>query len=134
MLYSGLGSASFYPEAGIHFFNMEAYTGNDIYCDRIIPRTVEVDVIKETEDVLAFHHTRPHWATHIIVIPKKHIPSLIDLATDSSGIATELLDTVAEIAKTVEKEEGGCTIFTTIGDNQQSKHLHIHIHNGAENT
>ena len=38
-----------------------------------------VEVVMENDDVLAFHHTRPHWAVHIVVVPKVHIPSLTNL-------------------------------------------------------
>jgi histidine triad (HIT) family protein len=108
------------------------YTGNDIYCDLIIPRKVELNVIEETPEVLAYYHTKPHWDTHIIVTPKVHVLDFVELAGRSDGLARQIFDVVARIADKVRKEEGGCTIFTTLGDNQNSKHLHIHIRNGAE--
>ncbi|WP_223292252.1 HIT domain-containing protein [Salipaludibacillus neizhouensis] len=51
---------------------------NDIYCDEILNGLLPVKKVIETERVLAFYHTRPKFEAHIVVIPKKHIPSLIE--------------------------------------------------------
>jgi histidine triad (HIT) family protein len=112
------------------------YTGNDIYCDVIIPGKVELNIIEETPEVLVYHHTNPHWDTHIIVIPKVHVADLVALASwpDDPTLARKFFDVVARVADKVRKEEGGCTVFTTLGDNQNSKHLHVHVRNGAERT
>lgn len=53
-----------------------AYQGNDFYCDVAIPHSQELQIVFEDECVLAFHHTRPFWQTHIVVAPKAHIASL----------------------------------------------------------
>ena len=67
----------------------EPYTGNDFYCDRVLNGRTPVDVVAETENVLAFHHTRPFWPVHIVVIPKRHIPSLVDLGSSLLRLATD---------------------------------------------
>jgi len=53
------------------------YTGDDIYCDEILSGRLPVEKVAETGRVLAFHHSRPFWPTHIVVIPKIHVSSLI---------------------------------------------------------
>ena len=52
----------------------------------------------ETDDVLAFHHTRPHWAVHIVVVPKVHIPSLTNLGGHNVELVYRLLDVVRDVA------------------------------------
>jgi histidine triad (HIT) family protein len=106
---------------------MSDYNGDDIYCDLIIPRKIPVEVIKETDDVLAFYHTKPFWPVHIIVTPKQHVPSLLELEND---LGKELLAAVKEIAAKVKEEQGACRVLTNLGDYQDSKHLHIHISSG----
>jgi histidine triad (HIT) family protein len=81
----------------------------------------------ETEDVLAFHHTRPYWALHIVVIPKLHIPSLTDLGGHSVELLHRLLDVVRQVASQVEREHGACRVVTNLGEYQDSKHLHFHV-------
>ena len=55
------------------------YTGTDFYCDMVFSGLVTVEVVAETDTVLAFHHTRPSFAVHIVIVPKRHIPSLVEL-------------------------------------------------------
>ncbi len=81
----------------------------------------------ETEDVLAFHHTRPYWALHIVVIPKLHIPSLTDLGGHSVELLHRLMDVVRQVASQVEREHGACRVITNLGEYQDSKHLHFHV-------
>lgn len=106
---------------------MANYTGNDIYCDLIIPRKLDIAIVKETDNILAYHHTRPFWPVHIVVTPKKHIASLLELEGD---LAKELLLVVKEIAKDVASKERAARVLTNLGEYQDSKHLHIHVSSG----
>lgn len=106
---------------------MTNYKGNDIYCDLIIPRKVDATIIKETDNILAFYHTRPYWPIHIVVTTKEHVPSLLELEEDLAG---QLLSVVKEIASTVKEKEGACRVLTNLGEYQDSKHLHIHVSSG----
>lgn len=80
----------------------------------------------ETERVLAFHHSRPFWPTHIVVIPKIHVSPLIgdDLTDDLLG---ELLGVVRSLARKVAEEHGEAGVMTYIGRFQHSKHLNWHV-------
>lgn len=42
----------------------------DFYCDEALSGRTPVEIVVETEDVLAFRHTRPFWPVHIVVVPK----------------------------------------------------------------
>ncbi len=46
------------------------YDGNDFYCDVALKGLMPLK--KRSEHVLAYHHSRPYWPVHIVVIPKKH--------------------------------------------------------------
>jgi histidine triad (HIT) family protein len=106
---------------------MTEYSGNDIYCDLIIPGKLPVKIVKETDHVLAFHHTKPYWPTHIVVTCKQHVPSLLELEGE---LAKELLAVVKEVARKVRDEQGACRVLTNLGTYQDSKHLHIHVSSG----
>ncbi|HET9448945.1 MAG TPA: HIT domain-containing protein [Steroidobacteraceae bacterium] len=97
---------------------------NDFYCDEALSGRTPVKVVRETDDVLAFHHTRPYWAVHIVVVPKVHVPSLTDLGGQDVSIVHRLLDVVREVAAEVEAQYGGCRVATNLGRYQDSKHLH----------
>lgn len=42
----------------------------DFYCEEVLSGKTKVEKILETDNVLAYYHTRPFWETHIVVIPK----------------------------------------------------------------
>ena len=100
---------------------------SDFYCDEALSGRTPVRIVMETEDVLAFHHTRPYWALHIVVIPKLHIPSLTDLGGHSVELLHRLMDVVRQVASQVEREHGACRVITNLGEYQDSKHLHFHV-------
>lgn len=103
---------------------------DDFYCDEVLSGKTRVDVVYETETVLAYHHTRPFWPVHIVVIPKLHVPSLTNLGDCDEGILSELLSMVRRVAAEVEEEHGAARVLTNLGRYQDSKHLHFHVNSG----
>ncbi|MFH1845532.1 MAG: HIT domain-containing protein [bacterium] len=103
---------------------------DDFYCDEVLSGKVSVRIVHETEDVLAYHHTRPYWPVHIVVIPKRHVPSLVDLGTEDPAILTNLLGVIRDVADRVLAEYGACRVLTNLGRYQDSKHLHFHVCSG----
>ncbi|MDX8342465.1 MULTISPECIES: HIT domain-containing protein [Rossellomorea] len=101
---------------------------NDFYCDEVLSGKTEVKKVLETDQVLAYHHTKPFYPVHIVAIPKQHIPSLLTLEDD--GLLLELMDVIKKVARMVTDEHGACKVITNLGDYQDSKHLHWHIVSG----
>lgn len=99
----------------------------DFYCDEVLSGKTPVRVVRETDDVLAYHHTRPHWPVHVVVIPKRHVPSLVDLGEADASLLAGLLEVVREVAGEISAEHGACRVLTNLGDYQESKHLHFHV-------
>lgn len=108
----------------------DQYTGSDFYCDVAIPDPTRLDVVHEDDLVLAFHHTRPFWQTHIVVVPKRHIGSLTTIGPSDEPDARRLLEVVQAIAADTERTTGAAAVLTNLGDYQDSKHLHVHVHSG----
>lgn len=104
----------------------------DFYCENVLSGSIEVDKVHETENVLAYHHTRPFWETHIVVIPKRHISSLLTLEVNDSELFLELFDVIRLVAADVVSKKGAARVLTNLGDYQDSKHLHFHIYSGKE--
>jgi histidine triad (HIT) family protein len=104
--------------------------GDDFYCEEALSGRTPVDVVVETDDVLAFRHTRPFWPVHIVVIPKRHVPSLVDLGGAGEGVLHAVLAVVRRVADQVVREHGACRVLTNLGRYQDSKHLHFHVNSG----
>ena len=102
----------------------------DFYCDEALSGRTPVEIVIETDDVLAFHHTQPYWPVHIVVVPKQHVPSLTDLGDADEGLLTTLLAVVRSVAADVERAHGAARVLTNLGRYQDSKHLHFHVASG----
>ena len=104
----------------------------DFYCDQVLSGKTPVQTVLETDNVLAYHHTRPFWETHIVVIPKRHIASLIALEETDREIFLELFEVIKKVAAQVTAEKGAARVLTNLGDDQESKHLHFHVNSGNQ--
>ncbi|HMV50474.1 MAG TPA: HIT domain-containing protein [Blastocatellia bacterium] len=102
----------------------------DFYCEEALSGRTPVNKVLETDTVLAFHHTRPFWPVHIVVIPKRHISSLLALESGDDELLLELFAVIKQIAAQVVAEHGAARVLTNLGKYQDSKHLHFHINSG----
>ena len=103
---------------------------DDFYCEQALSGKTPIDVVLETDDVLAFRHTHPFWPVHIVVVPKRHVPSLIDLGGADDTLLHRVLTVVRRVAEQVTREHGACRVLTNLGRYQDSKHLHFHVNSG----
>jgi len=103
---------------------------DDFYCDNVLSGKIEVDKVHETENVIAYHHTNPFWQTHIVVIPKRHISSLLTLESSDDAVFLELFEVIRKVADSVVAEKGAARVLTNLGEYQDSKHLHFHVYSG----
>ncbi|TVY00340.1 HIT domain-containing protein [Paenibacillus cremeus] len=99
----------------------------DFYCEEVLSGRTSVQKVLETERVLAYHHTRPFYPVHIVVIPKRHISSLLTLEESDNDLFIELMSVVKQVAGEVVSEHGACRVITNLGKYQDSKHLHFHL-------
>jgi len=99
----------------------------DFYCDEALSGRTPVDVVEDTGSVLAFHHTKPMFPVHIVVVPKLHTPSLVDLGEGGTPLLAEVMEVVRRVAADVTERHGACSVVTNLGDYQESKHLHVHV-------
>ena len=106
--------------------------GGDFYCDEVLSGNVAINKVMETKSVLAYHHTNPKWPVHIVIIPKFHVNSLIELIHDHRYVLVEAFEVIAAVVNKVQQEHGGCRLTTNFGRFQTSKHLHWHVFVGGD--
>ena len=105
---------------------------DDFYCDEVFSGKTTVQKVWETEQVLAYHHTRPFYEVHIVVNPKRHVLSLLTLEESDTTLLLELLDVVKKVAANMVAEHGARRVMTNLGMYQDSKHLHWHVIYGQQ--
>lgn len=98
---------------------------DDFYCNEVFSGRTPVRTVLDSGNVLAYHHTRPFWPVHIVVVPKLHIASLLTL--DDPALLGEMVGVIQTVAARVVAEHGACRVLTNLGGYQDSKHLHWHV-------
>jgi histidine triad (HIT) family protein len=102
----------------------------DFYCEQVLNGQTKVEKFLETENVLAFYHTRPFWEVHIVVIPKRHISSLLTLEDSDKELFLELFEVIKKVSAEIVSKHGAARVLTNLGKYQESKHLHFHLNSG----
>ncbi len=107
---------------------------NCLFC-KIAAGTIPSTKVYEDEKILAFRDIAPMAPTHILVIPKEHIPSVDGITAENSALVAHIFATIPAIAK-AEKLEKGYRVVSNCGPDagQTVQHLHFHILGGKQLT
>jgi histidine triad (HIT) family protein len=102
-----------------------------LFC-RIVAGEIPSKNVIEDDLLVAFHDIAPRSPTHILVVPKAHIPSAADLTEDDGPLLGRLFATAAAIARDHGIAEQGYRIVTNVGrwGGQSVDHLHLHLMGG----
>jgi histidine triad (HIT) family protein len=98
---------------------------------RIIDGEVPAKIVYEDEQCLAFHDIAPQAPTHVIVIPKKEIPSLDRVLDEDAALLGHLVVTIRKLAMKLGLDEG-FRVVVNCGPHggQTVDHLHFHLLGG----
>lgn len=101
-----------------------------IFC-RIVERRVPAQIVYEDEWAVAIEDIHPQAPVHLLVIPRKHVPSLNDAAEDELLLG-HLLLVAAQLARERQLEKRGYRTVVNCGAwaGQSVAHLHIHVLGG----
>lgn len=95
---------------------------------RIIDREIPADIVYEDEHCIAIKDIAPKAPTHLLVIPKKPIPRLVDATEEDKALLGHLMLAAAEIARQAGVGEAFRLIANNgVGAGQTVFHLHLHI-------
>ena len=96
---------------------------------KIIDKKIPANIVYEDDLSLAFRDISPQAPTHILIIPKKEIPSTAHLNADDQMVMGHLLLVAKKIAENLGFAESGYRlVINTRGDGGQTvDHLHIHL-------
>lgn len=98
-----------------------------IFC-QIVAGEADAERVYETDTVLAFRDTNPQAPTHILIVPKKHIPRVADLQPEDAALMGDVLAAARDVAE----QEGVADGFRLVMNNgrtagQSVFHIHLHL-------
>ena len=103
---------------------------NCIFC-KIAAGEIPAKKLYEDDEMLAFHDINPAAAVHVLLIPKKHIQSLMHLEVQDSSLIGRLMYKAQELAQELCKNNGARFVINAGAHGGQTvDHLHVHILGG----
>jgi diadenosine tetraphosphate (Ap4A) HIT family hydrolase len=102
-----------------------------LFC-RIIAGEVPGTKVHEDDLVIAIRDIAPKAPTHLLLIPREHIPSASELTDASGPMLGRLFATAAQLARSEGVAEGGYRLVSNVGSDagQSVDHLHVHLLGG----
>ena len=98
-----------------------------IFC-KIVAGTIPGDIVFESDNVIAFRDLHAQAPEHILIIPRKHLPTINDFSVEDAAIFGEMGQAAKQIAKSLEVAEKGYRLVVNCNkDGGQTVH-HTHMH------
>ncbi|WP_274363254.1 histidine triad nucleotide-binding protein [Paenibacillus thermotolerans] len=98
-----------------------------IFC-KIIEGTIPSKKVLETDSVLAFHDISPAAPVHVLIIPKKHIPTMNDVKPEDLSLIGEIHQAAQQIADQLGVKESGYRLLNNCGPDSGQVVFHLHYH------
>ncbi len=104
-----------------------------IFC-KIINKEIPSSIVYEDEEIFAFKDIHPVAPVHILVIPKKHIQSIMQIEKEDQNVVGKIYTVIKNIAKQEGVAEDGFRVIVNCGKNggQEVPHLHFHLIGGKK--
>lgn len=104
-----------------------------IFC-QIIEKKIPAKIVYEDEEIIAFRDINPQAPVHILLLPKKHIESVMKISEQDKSAISKIYTVASQIAKSESIAETGFRIVVNNGPDagQAVKHLHFHLLGGRK--
>ncbi len=98
-----------------------------VFC-KIAAGQIPAKIVYQDEDVVAFEDINPKAPHHILLIPRRHIPSMADLTEEDGPVLVALFSVAARLAQKLGLGERGYRVVTNVGPDAGQSVLHLHFH------
>lgn len=98
-----------------------------IFC-KIVHKSIPAEIIYEDDRVMAFKDTHPSAPVHYLLIPKKHIPTFLDLTEEEEGIVGHLQRVAGIIAREAGLGRKGFRLVSNCLEDAGQLVFHLHYH------
>ncbi len=95
---------------------------------KIIEREIPAKIVFENDLVLAFEDIHPQAPHHVLIVPKKEIPTINDLDRSDAALIGELFLAAKEIAKRMGVDQSGYRVVMNCNRDAGQTVFHLHLH------
>jgi histidine triad (HIT) family protein len=98
-----------------------------IFC-KIANGEIPTNLVYEDELVAAFNDLNPIAPVHILIVPKAHIASALELDSSNSGVVAHIFEVAGKIAREQGFADDGFRLVNNCGRDGGQTVLHLHFH------
>lgn len=98
-----------------------------IFC-RIARGEIEARIAYEDDELIAFHDVAPQAPTHILVIPRDHVGTLLDLGPEDAGLLGRMQMAAIHLARELGLDRSGFRLVTNCLEEAGQSVFHVHLH------
>ena len=102
-------------------------SANCLFC-RLANGEIPAKKVYEDDEILAFHDINPQAPTHVLVIPRRHIPSLDDMSEADATLVGNTVYRASRIARELRLDLDGYRMVVNNGEGAGQTVFHIHFH------
>jgi histidine triad (HIT) family protein len=99
----------------------------DWYCEDVLSGKITIQKVWEDERVLAFQSPQPESEIHVIVIPKKHVPSLLDPMALDGALLSSMVLAIQNVARQLGLDRTGFYVRANAAAPGVTPHTHWHV-------
>jgi histidine triad (HIT) family protein len=98
-----------------------------LFC-KIISKEIPAKIVYEDDEVLAFEDINPQAPVHVLVIPKKHIATSLEIPEDDNALIGRLVQAANSIAKDKGVADNGFRTVINCNRDAGQTVFHVHLH------
>jgi histidine triad (HIT) family protein len=100
---------------------------NCLFC-KIVAGQIPANIVLDDPDLMAFHDISPQAPTHLLIIPKQHIPTINDIKEENTLLIGKMVLTAKNIAQELGLSDAGYRLVFNVNINGGQAVYHIHLH------
>lgn len=102
-----------------------------VFC-MIRDKKIPSQIVYEDDELIAFNDINPEAPVHVLIIPKKHISSVMKIEDGDAKLLSSIFNVAKKLAKEFNIAESGFRIVTNCGKDggQSVDHMHFHLLGG----
>jgi histidine triad (HIT) family protein len=100
---------------------------NCLFC-KIVAGQIPSTIVYQDQDIVAFDDIHPQAKQHVLIVPRRHIPSAAAITIEDGSLLAQLFIAAQKIARDLNIDQTGYRLVTNIGPHSGQAVFHLHFH------
>jgi histidine triad (HIT) family protein len=89
---------------------------------------IKANIVYRDDSIVAFKDIRPQAPVHVLIVPRKHVATILDLDASDGAVTGQILSVAAKLAREQSIAESGFRVVVNSGADAGQTVFHLHFH------